>query len=155
MRQSSTWSYGFHSTGRSILYLQRISKLTSQCEIRTLWPELTTNNRVLSFDMSTGCIDRRKHTKTPPHVNHSSKQTIGFQGVTSSEEGKPILLDHDPAKYWQNICIVPLGSYFRVFFYKSARYIYLNASENSLPCQADRVSLCSLIFCATESSMQN
>ncbi len=50
-----------HSTGRTILYLQPINKLTSQCEIRTLWTELTTNNRGLSFDMSTWCIDRRKH----------------------------------------------------------------------------------------------
>ena len=33
-----------HSTGRGILYLQPIKKLTSQREIRTLWTELTTNN---------------------------------------------------------------------------------------------------------------
>ncbi len=39
-----------HSTGRFILYLQPISKLTSQCEIRTLWPKLTTNNRVLTYN---------------------------------------------------------------------------------------------------------
>ncbi len=64
--------------------------------------------------MSTGCIDRRKHKKTPPHLNHSSKHTISFQGVTSSEEGEPILLDPDPAKYWHDICTVPLGPYSRV-----------------------------------------
>ncbi len=64
--------------------------------------------------MSTGCIDRRKDKKTPPHLNHSSKHTIGFQGVTSSEEGEPILLDRDPAKYWHDICTVPLGPYSRV-----------------------------------------
>ncbi len=92
----SSHNYGlcFHSTGMSILYLQPISKLTSQCEIRTLWPELTTNNRVLSFD----------------------KDTIGFQGATSSEEGEPILLDPDPAKYWHYICTVPLGPYSRVWY---------------------------------------
>ncbi len=77
----------YHSTGRTILYLQPIKKLTSQCEIRKLWPELTTNNRSLSFDMSTWCINRRKHKKTPPHLNHPGKHTIGFQWVTSSEEG--------------------------------------------------------------------
>ncbi len=43
-----------------LLYLQPISKLTSQCEIRTLWTKVTTNNWGLSFDMSTGCIDRSK-----------------------------------------------------------------------------------------------
>ncbi len=59
--------------------------------------------------MSTGCIDRRKHKKTQPHLNHPGKHTIGFQGVTSSEEGQPILLNPDPAKYWQDICTVPLG----------------------------------------------
>ncbi len=50
----------YHSTGRTILYLQPIDKLTSQCEIRTLWTELTTNYWGLSFDMSTGYIDRSK-----------------------------------------------------------------------------------------------
>ncbi len=45
-----------HSTSRTILYLQPINKLTSQCEIRTLWTELTTNNLGLLFDMSTGYI---------------------------------------------------------------------------------------------------
>ena len=52
---------GIHSTGRAIPYLQPINKLTSQCEFKTLWTELTTNNTGLSFDMSTGCIDKRKH----------------------------------------------------------------------------------------------
>ncbi len=69
--------------------------------------------------MSTGCIDRRKHKRTPPHLNHSSKHTIGFQGVTSSEEGEPILLDPNPAKYWHDICTVPLGPYSRVVLYLS------------------------------------
>ncbi len=74
-------SFQVHSTGRAILYLQPINKLTSQCEIRTLWPGPTTNNRVLSFDMSAGCIDRRKQKKTPPHLSHPSKHTISFQGI--------------------------------------------------------------------------
>ena len=59
--------------------------------------------------MSTGCIDRRKHNEMPPHLNHLGKHTIGFQGVTSSEEGEPILLDPDPTKYWHDIYTVPLG----------------------------------------------
>ncbi len=64
--------------------------------------------------MSTGCIGRRKHKKTPPHLNHSSKHTIGFLGVTSSEEGEPKLLDPDPAKYSHDICTVLIGPYSRV-----------------------------------------
>ncbi len=64
--------------------------------------------------MSTWCIDRRKHKKTPPHLNNPGKHTIGFQGVTSSQEGEPIHLDPDPTKYWQDICTVPLGPYSRV-----------------------------------------
>ncbi len=59
--------------------------------------------------MSTLCIDRRKHKKTPPHLNHPGKHAIGFQGVKSSEDEEPILLDPDAVKYWQDICTVPLG----------------------------------------------
>ncbi len=54
LSNSIIWTSHKHSTGRTILYLQPINKLTSQCEIRTLWTELTTNNWDLSFDMSTG-----------------------------------------------------------------------------------------------------
>ncbi len=83
-----------HFTCRTIPYLQPITKLTSQCEIRTLWTELTTNNTGLSFDMSTECIDRSMHKKTPPHIKHPSK---------------PIISDRDPTIYWQEICSVPIG----------------------------------------------
>ncbi len=79
--------------------------------------------------MSTGCIDRRKHKKIPPHLNHPSKHTIGFQGVTSSEEGKPILLDPDPAKYWHNISTVPLGPYSRVLKVQSTGSGFRSRSE--------------------------
>ncbi len=92
-----------HCTWSLLLYLQPINKLTSQCEIRTLWTELATNNRGLSFDMSTRCIDRSMHMKTPD-VKHSGKHTIGFQGVKSSAEGEPIYSGPDPSKYWQEIC---------------------------------------------------
>ena len=59
--------------------------------------------------MSIGCNDRSLHKKTPPHLNHSGKQTIGFEGVTSSEEGEPIISGADPSNYWQEICTVPIG----------------------------------------------
>ncbi len=62
--------------------------------------------------MSTGCIDRSKHKKTPPHLNHPAKYTIDFQGVTSSEEREPIHVfsEPDPTKHWQEIYTVPLGA---------------------------------------------
>ncbi len=41
--------------------------------------------------------------------NHPGKHIIDVQGVTSSEEREPIFLDHDPTKYWQDICTVPIG----------------------------------------------
>ena len=34
---------------------------------------------------------------------------LGFQGVTSSEEGEPMFLDPDPTTYWQDIFTVTLG----------------------------------------------
>ena len=58
--------------------------------------------------MSTRCIDRSMHRKTPPHVKHPGKHTIDFEGVTSSEEGEPIISDHDLTTYWQEICTVPI-----------------------------------------------
>ncbi len=82
--------------------------------------------------MSTGYIDSREHKKTPPHLNHSSKHSIGFQGVTSSEEGEPIVLDPDPAKYWHDICTVPLGPYSRV--YTPLSIIKLNLAETQIFC---------------------
>ena len=59
--------------------------------------------------MSTRCIDRSMHKKTPPHVKHPGKYTIGFEGVNSSEEGEPIISGPDPTTYWQKICTVPIG----------------------------------------------
>ena len=43
------------------------------------------------------------------HYEQNSQHTIGFQGVTSSEEGEPIPLDPDPTKYCQDIYTIPLG----------------------------------------------
>ncbi len=59
--------------------------------------------------MSTRCIDRSMHKKTPPHVKHPRKHTIGFEGVNSSEEGEPITSGPDPTTYWQEICTAPIG----------------------------------------------
>ncbi len=59
--------------------------------------------------MSTRCIDRSMHKKTPPHVEHTRKHTIGFEGVTSSEEGEPIIPGPDPTTYWPEICTVHIG----------------------------------------------
>ena len=59
--------------------------------------------------MSTRRIDRSLHKKTPPHVKHPGKHTIGFEGVNSSEEGEPIISGPDPPTYWQEICTVPIG----------------------------------------------
>ncbi len=47
-------------------------------------------------------------------LEHASIMVKYLKGVTSSEEGEPILLDPDPAKYWHDICKVPLGPYTRV-----------------------------------------
>ncbi len=94
-------------------HLAKLGEITGKT--RVLYSELgeiTGKTRVLPGGMSTGCIDRRERKKTPPHLNHFSKHTIGFQGVTSSEEWEPILLD--PAKYWHDTCTVPLGPYSRV-----------------------------------------
>ncbi len=55
------------------------------------------------------CIDRSMHKKTPPHVKHPGKHTVGFEEVNSSEEGEPIISGHYPTTYWQEICIVPIG----------------------------------------------
>ncbi len=59
--------------------------------------------------MSTWCIDRSIHKKTPPHLNHPGKHTIGLEGVISSEEGEPIISGPDPATYWQEFCTVSIG----------------------------------------------
>ncbi len=56
-----------------------------------------------------GPLTEENTRKKPPHLKHPGKHTIGFQGVTSSEEGEPILLDPNPTKYWQDICTVPSG----------------------------------------------
>ena len=64
--------------------------------------------------MSTGCIDRSTHNKTPPHLNHSGKHTLGIEGVISSEEGKPIISGPAPTTYWQKFCTVPTGPLSRV-----------------------------------------
>ena len=59
--------------------------------------------------MSTRCIDRSMHKKTPPHVKHPGKHTIGFEGVNSSEEWEPIISGPDQTTYWQQIYTVPTG----------------------------------------------
>ncbi len=64
---------------------------------------------------------------------NTRKHTIGFQGVTSSEEGEPILLDPDPAKYWHDICTVLLGTYSRVFCCMSLSGFIWTWKLNNLP----------------------
>ncbi len=59
--------------------------------------------------MSTRCIDKSMHNKTPPQVKHPGKQTNGFEEVNSSDEGGPIISGPDPTTYWQEICTVPIG----------------------------------------------
>ena len=49
------------------------------------------------------CIDRSVHKKTPPHVKNPGRHTIGFEGVTSSEEGEPVIAGPVPTNYWQEI----------------------------------------------------
>ena len=69
-----------HCTWSLLLYLQPINKLTSQCEIRTLWTELTTNDRGLSFDMSTRCIDKSMHKKTSRQTHNWFWRSQKFWG---------------------------------------------------------------------------
>ncbi len=88
--------FPMHFTWSLLLYIQPINKLTSQCEIRALWIELTTNNTGLSFDMSTGCMDRCMNKKNLlMSSSKSSRQTHNwFSQCQEQRRSWPINSDH-------------------------------------------------------------
>ncbi len=65
------------STGRTILYLQLMNKLTSQCEIRTLWTKLTTTNWSSEIDQIHLSIEAQCGTTLLPLDDcHSTYRTL-------------------------------------------------------------------------------
>ena len=107
---TESWLLSLYSTQTCLMTpctLKYLTKKLWQCTLQA--GPFSISNQSISWHLSV----KSDYYRCPSLQAYNRRTTVWFieEVQASSEEGEPILLDTYPTKFWQDICIVPLGPY--------------------------------------------